>query len=338
MDSNVEILKIKTMMRIQDLVKYFGLDLYRAGKRLIGPCPIHGGDNIAAFNINVGEGDDYYGNWFCNTNKCHERFGGNIIGFTYGMLSKDGANYDDTLHFLEEFTSGIKINPNLNTKDNVIEFFQKTKKNKAIISRDAVRKRLQIPADYYMDKGFSDSVLKEFDVGTCLTRGMPMFNRAVFPIYDENEEMVGCAGRDIAGGGLDGKRPKWLYSKGFNCAAHLFNYHRALKRVREVGAIILVEGQGDVLNLYQNGIINCVGIFGSHLSDAQCVLLEKSGALTLVLAFDNDPAGQGCTQSVTNKMGRLFNIKVLEFPGKDIGDLTKDQIDNILKPQLKGLS
>ena len=61
------------MKKIFDLFDFFGIhDYYESNNLLISSCPIHEGDNITAFNINIDEyNEEHYGKWFCNTKGCH---------------------------------------------------------------------------------------------------------------------------------------------------------------------------------------------------------------------------------------------------------------------------
>ena len=86
--------------------------------------------------------------------------------------------------------------------------------------------------------------------------------------------------------------PKWLNSKGFNSGACLYNYWNAKDHISETSTAILVEGQGDVWRLDEAGIYNVVGMFGCSLGGQQRLILERSGALKLVVMTDADEAGQ----------------------------------------------
>jgi DNA primase len=99
----------------------------------------------------------------------------------------------------------------------------------------------------------------------------------------------------------------------------------------------LVEGQGDVIRLHEAGVRNAVGIFGSHLSDSQVFLLQKSGALNIIVMTDNDEAGEKCRLETKEKLKYSFNIFDVITPTNDIGDMSVGEINEIIKPQMKGL-
>jgi 5S rRNA maturation endonuclease (ribonuclease M5) len=80
-----------------------------------------------------------------------------------------------------------------------------------------------------------------------------------------------------------------------------------------------------------------VGIFGSSINEDQLILLEQSGALNLVVLTDYDEAGNKAAQQIMKKCGRRFNYIRPEMPKgvKDIGDLTVEQIKELILPQLE---
>jgi DNA primase len=164
-----------------------------------------------------------------------------------------------------------------------------------------------------------------------------MYNRTVFPIYCSNpqykDEMIGAVGRATQSKQV----PKWLNSKGFYSASNLYRYGHAFERIKDVGAVVLVEGQGDVVRLWDAGVRNCVGLFKSGLSDEQSILLEKASVNTLVLALDNDEAGIKGAKSIIKDFQNIFQIVVIKYPKNDMGDMTVEEINEIVKPQIKGL-
>ena len=92
-----------------------------------------------------------------------------------------------------------------------------------------------------------------------------LYNRYVFPIWDTNTSRVlGFTGRDISNKHplkwkILGKKSDWLYP--FFCNK---------KYIKETNQIILVESIGDMLALWENGIMNSIVTFGT-----ECVSTDK---------------------------------------------------------------
>jgi len=175
-------------------------------------------------------------------------------------------------------------------------------------------------------------VLDFFDVGLCTKYQSQMYQRIVFPVYDEDDKyMVGCTGRTI-----NNNPRKWINQKGFNKSNFLYNYGKAIEHISSSATIILVEGQGDVIRLWEAGIKNAVGIFGSKISDAQEFLIQKTGVANIVIMSDNDAAGEACRKDIQERLQYLFNIDHVILEKKDVGDMTVEEINKIIKPQIKG--
>lgn len=333
-------LKMKLMSKISSLLDYFEIHDYSTKDNMIaGPCPIHNGDNQSAFNINIDPSSEYYGSWFCNTKHCHES-GNDVIALVSQLLSTKSYksfSFVEVLRFCNEFTKNVKLDFTYqnNKQDELSKILERNNnsKIKGRHSKEQVRSRLSFPCKYYIERGFDENILDAFDVGVCKDAKSEMYNRAVFPVYDENDQyMIGCVGRTV-----NGHDQKWKNKKGFNKASFLYNYGKAIKEIGRSCTIILVEGQGDVIKLHMAGIKNAVGIFGSHLSDSQVFLLQKSGALNVVIMTDNDETGSKCREEIKEKLKYSFNIFDVITPTNDIGDMTIEEIDEIIKPQMKGL-
>ena len=192
-----------------------------------------------------------------------------------------------------------------------------------------MRKDLCREVQYYTNRGYLPETLDKFDIGICDNPKKMMYNRIVVPIYDDDHKhMIGCIARSQS----DGAKPKWIHSKGFRKSSCLYNYWHAKKYISELETVVLVEGQGDVWRLDEAGIYNAVGIFGCSLSDEQLIILERSGALNLVLITDNDEAGSDAKDKIKEQCRRLFNIQTPYISKKDVGDMTIEEIELTIKP------
>jgi 5S rRNA maturation endonuclease (ribonuclease M5) len=324
----LENLKNLVNPRLEELISKFVPEYFLSDKLLIAPCPIHEGDNESAFNINIDPDDEYCGRWFCNTRGCSDDLPNDVLGFLEAKL----GNFSAAVTLLEEF---LKVKPGELDKacvhyDQITKFLtRKRKGSRQLLTRGEIRKRLLIPAMYYVQKrGFNPETLDHFDVGFCLNEKSQMYKRVVFPVFDETDEyMIGCVGRATN----SQSKFKWINSKGFNKASHVYNYGKAVIEARQCGELILCEGQGDVMRLWEAGVKNAVGMFGCSVSDDQQRLLEQTGVFNLVLAFDPDKAGEKGRDKVIEKCGQLFNIKQITLPDdRDIGDLNECEIREML--------
>ena len=311
------------------LLESFDIEYRSNGKMVTMACPIHGGDNISAVNL-YPEGETYRGNWKCRTHGCDKVFKGSVLGFVRGILShqkhgwmKDGDTactfneaLDFALKFIKKDLSNIKISKSERDKKtftNAINYVskarQETDQTSQMPTREQVRKSLNIPAQYYIDRGYSENILNKYDIGLCDKPQKEMYNRIIVPIYNNDyTHMIGCSGRSIfekcqkCSGYHDSQNicpsnekawlfSKWKHSTDFKSQNCLYNFWFAKEHIIKNSIVILVESPGNVWRLEENGIHNSVAIFGSSLSDRQKIILDSSGAMTIIVLTDNDEAG-----------------------------------------------
>lgn len=160
-----------------------------------------------------------------------------------------------------------------------------------------------------------------------------MAGRVVVPVYDNDGKfMVGCSGRVI-----DNIEPKWKHSHNFSTANFLYNFWRAKNSIKKTRTAILVEGPGDVWRLEEAGFDNSLALFGCQLHDPQQVMLEKSGAMNLVVLLDNDEAGTLGEKNIKKTLSRSYNLFFPNFFAKDVGELSTEQVKEILDPIINKL-
>jgi len=364
--------------RLEDLLEYLGLleDFRRTSRYYVGACPVHGGGGKSAFNI-FHTGDKIVGNWRCFSHGCHEHFQPTLIGFVRGYLSKtkygwrDKKDVDkeyplsDTIKFIQSFLgsddedlSNIEIDFNLieqkKFSSQMESVYARNEPEKSLnIPRDIVTKGLQIPAQYFVSRGFSPEVLKKYDVGLCTAPGKEMSGRAVAPIYDDDHEnAIGCTGRSIwdmcplcesyhnpsqncPENWCKWKFCKWKHNQGFKGENYLYNYWFAKDYIPEEGYAIIVESPGNVWRLEEAGFHTSLGTFGAHLTDGQRHILDKSGALSLIVLTDPDEAGRIAAQSIRESCGNSYKIYEPRIGEGDIADNEVELIKAKLSPVIK---
>lgn len=366
----LKILSDKVCDDIESLLNFFGIEYKIYAKMITMSCPIHGGDNSSALNL-YPDGESYRGNWKCRTHHCEETFKSSIIGFIRGVLShqnhgwtKDGddmATFNDALDFAQSFVNqnikDIKIDKKVIEKTNFINtigYINTTiKKPSNLVNRSKIQQSLSIPSAYFLNRGYSEQILKKYDVGDCRSGGKEMSNRSVVPVYDNDHDyMVGCTGRSIyekcskceSYHDYSNECPqenelwlmsKWRHSKDFKTQEYLYNYWFAKEFISKSHTAIIVESPGNVWRLEESGIHNSVAIFGSSLSDKQKMLLDISGALSLITIMDNDDAGRKAAENVNKKCHRIYNIHNIVISKDDVGSMSVDEIKNEIVPQIE---
>lgn len=348
----------QAVLHAEDILSEFGVDFRHNYRRFYGPCPVHGGDNPSAFNL-YPDGYDVRGVWCCHTHQCEKKWRRTFIGFIHAMLSKEYKEpipWTAAVDWLVKYLGYNKLTDiQIPDEDalrrrlgsSVAEKWSLTpSRSHTGWTRLEVREKLEIPAKYYIHRGFSASTLDKYDVGL-----YNRYERVVVPVYDDQYNYaVGFTSRSIhercdkCGYWHNPNQPclpadqafrqhcKWRHSENFNAAQWLYNYWFAKRHIEETGVAILVEGPGDVWRLEEAGIKNSVAMFGVDLAEEQMNILEMSGALSVIVMLDNDEAGQTAQQDIEKKLRRIFRLHFPTLSGTDVGDnLNRDELSGTAK-------
>lgn len=142
---------------------------------------------------------------------------------------------------------------------------------------------------YLRKLGYDDVILKESGlVSIDEVRGGhdKFWNRAMFPIMDVHNKVIGFGGRVMGDG-----EPKYLNSpetKVFDKSRNLYalNFARQTKKPQ----MLLCEGYMDVIALHQAGFDNAVASLGTAFTSGHASLLKRY-TKEVYLTFDSDGAG-----------------------------------------------
>lgn len=184
--------------------------------------------------------------------------------------------------------------------------------NEAILDRFGVFsiKNYQ-EANNYLKKSFDIETLKLS--GLVNDKGNLIFYRhkIIVPFYD-NGKVVFLHGRNI-----DGTHPKYLNLVGIN--KPIFN-QETLTKIKAGDRVYICEGVFDAIRLEQEGY-NAVAILG--VTDFRPEEVDQFKPFEVVLALDNDKAGQDRTEVIANSFllkGKGVKVKQLPEGIKDITD------------------
>ena len=142
---------------------------------------------------------------------------------------------------------------------------------------------------YLKSKGYEDDILKESGLITVdeVRGGHDKFwNRAMFPIMDVHNHVIGFGGRVMGDG-----EPKYLNSpetKIFDKSRNLYGLNIA--RSTRKNQLLLCEGYMDVIALHQAGFDNAVASLGTALTSGHANLLKRY-TKEVYLTYDSDGAG-----------------------------------------------
>jgi hypothetical protein len=213
---------------------------------------------------------------------------------------------------------------------------QKPKMSSEKIYDKSILQKLMPHYIFYTNKGVSEDVLVNLKGGLA-TEGA-MYQRFVFPIYNETGQIHGFSGRDM--NSKSSNRPKWKHvGKKTNWVYPAFvpvdGENIFLNSIKENRCIYLVESIGDVLSLHSAGIYNAICTFGTSISSKVLCFLLSIDAECIHICLNNDEG----KEKNRGKIGSLgVYCKLLNYFSRsriainpptlnDFGDMNEDQIE-----------
>ena len=176
---------------------------------------------------------------------------------------------------------------------------------------------------YMKSRGYSDELLRETGLFIYNEKEVRdrFFNRAMFPIMNQANKVIGFGGRVMGDG-----EPKYLNSpetKIFDKSRNLFGLN--LARSSRKKNMIICEGYMDVIAMHQAGFDQAVASLGTALTTGHASLMKRYTNDVLV-CYDSDGAG---TKAAIRAIGMLRGVglrtKVIDMkPYKDPDEFIKN--------------
>lgn len=172
------------------------------------------------------------------------------------------------------------------------------------------------------ERGLGEEVQRRFRIGYCRK------SRAItFPWFDRRGRLVNIKFRSVR------DKRFWYHPEGQPVRQHLYGIHA----VHAVGAeeVWVVESEIDALTLWQIGR-PAVALGGARFSEEQRRLLLQSPARRVVVATDNDKAGQRIAREIEGALTGFVDVKMFDWTTckhKDINELLlvfRKNLDDVL--------
>lgn len=285
-------------MEIRDILENMGYSLIDDGKYWRTNSVYRDGDNKTALRISKETGS-----WI--------DFVTNETGSLAYLISRTkGIPYKEAKKYVSE--SSTITNPN--------SIKQRTQNIIAIETKFSSESLINLKPDhsYWIRRGISYDTLKMFRGGLCIDGKLK--DRYVIPIFNERNEIVGLQGRTLKDSDL---KYKTLGRKKF----FLFPYNLNRSYIEQSRQVILVEGVGCVLSLWESGIKNSICLFGTELSNNILNFIIQNSLriddVCICLNNDKSKVGQQKAQKIYEKMNKFLPNKArIIFPpsGKDFNE------------------
>ncbi len=332
-----------------DIVDYIGkrVVLKKSGRNYKGLCPFHG-EKTPSFMVSPDR--QAFHCFGCGR-------GGSVIDF---VMEETHVDFREALEDLAE-TVGVTLtrnkgdSPKEKRKDTLLEIHHLAAEYyHYLLQTHKVGEKARA---YLMNRGISEKIISTFHLGysanswdgvtTYLKKkgldsellemsglmiqssrgGYDRFRgRLMFPIKDHRGNIIAFSGRLLE---KEVKEAKYinspetpLYIKGNT----LFALDITKGAIQKEQAVIVMEGEFDVLSSFQGGISNVVAIKGTALTESQVYLLKRY-AKKIIFALDSDVAGDAAARrgiEIAEKAG--MELYVAHMPeGKDPDDIGREQ-------------
>ncbi len=315
----LDIQRMKAEITMEQILRYYGIRLRAVSSHhLCGCCPIHHGDNLNAFHVDLKR----------NLFHCFTHCGGGSI-FDFVMKMEQLDFYSAARKIWDTFY------PSDQRKINFF-YFAKTPpppgRDKLLARPGVPILRLQPNHPYLRKRNISHALASFFHMGYC--RYGIMKDRIAIPIIDSQQHIVAYAGRAIR----HDQSPRYLFPKNFKKSQHLFNIQHIQRFESESQShthkpVFLVEGFFACIHIVKAGF-DAVSLMGITVSSHQLDLMKGTRRF-YILMMDGDEAGRNATPIIEKKL-TLFQIpfrtiSLMDFKQPD--ELSVDYLKRIVNEQ-----
>lgn len=316
-----EIDAIKSANNIVDVIGE-RLNLVKKGKNHAAVCPFHDDHSPS---LSISEEKQIYKCFSCGAY-------GNVIKFIEDF---EHVTFNEALQILADRV-GMKINISKSTKaiSNYNKYYDINKIVCTFYKNNLLSEKGKQALEYLNKRKIDKEIINEFDIGLATNsqlnemlskkyskedlilvdilkeyngRTIDSFtHRIIFPIKDENGNVVGFSGR-IYEKSDEAKYYNTRETEIFKKSNILYNLHNALKEIKQKKEIIIVEGYMDAIRLWSIGYKNIVAIMGTNLTKENINKILKLKC-EVVLNLDQDNAGKSATIAIGDELTKK-NIK-----------------------------
>lgn len=288
--------EIKARVSIEHVLAARGIHLRRRGNRLVGPCPVHQGDNPTAFSV-----DRARGLWYCFSG-C--RRGGDVIELVRLL---DGVTHREAASRLATMAPLAPMEAVRSPSTRSFRPFERS------LFLDA-------NTPWLLAKGIHPITARAYECGAWHGTGM-LTGCVAVRLHTPEGAALGYAGRRLVGAG-----GKWVFPTAFPKNEVLYGHHRVDPTASE---LVVVECPWGVMRLAQLGV-PVVGLLGTSLSDRQAELLSRRQRVTLMM--DGDPAGRRAANAAAGRLELTVDVRIVRLPaGKDPDDLADEELVRLVE-------
>lgn len=318
------------------------ITLKRAGVNYKGLCPFHA-DKTPSFVVSPAKG-------ICKCFACGK--GGNVAWY---LTEAHNMTYREAIVALGD-RYGIKIPDDEMSDEEAAKSKEKESVKVAINAAQSIfvenLEQCAEAIDYISGRGITADTIRTYGIGysgkyywsTMTSKSYTMESlikadlvrrseegrsyetfreRIMLPYYNRRGEIIGYTGRALT----SSAHAKYLNNNDtilFNKGSVLWGLYQANRDIRRLDKVYIVEGQFDVLSLYQNGVKNVIAGSGTSFTETQSKLIcGLTNNVTFI--YDGDEAGVKAAEKNLPKMvAGGYHVRCVRLPeGADPDDMAQ---------------
>tara|TARA_B100000902_G_scaffold283680_1_gene269661 strand:+ start:702 stop:2603 length:1902 start_codon:yes stop_codon:yes gene_type:complete len=346
--------KIFETAKIEEVVGDF-VNLKKKGVNYIGNCPFHN-EKTPSFTVSPIKG--IFKCFGCGK-------GGNAIKF---IMEIEHYSYPEALKFIakkyhievveQELTEEQKVKKNKKEQLYMVAEFAKNYFKSNLYETEEGR---NIGFSYFKERGFSDDIIKKFELGynnkendgftknameegfdqnLLIDSGVSLLNeknqkfidrfreRVIFPIHSFSGRTLGFGARTFN----PKAKAKYLNSPEsiiYYKSKILYGLFQSKNEISKKDNCFIVEGYTDVISMHQCGVKNVVSASGTALGIEQLRLISRI-TNNITLLFDGDEAGIKATfRTIDLALKQSLDVCIVIFPKKEDPDSYSKKHSNI---------
>jgi DNA primase len=347
MSTWIDFRALKQALDFAAVLRHYQVEIKAKGKQHHGYCPLpnhNGKKNSASFSAHLEKG--IFQCFGCGAK-------GNVLDFAVLMEKGNPENANDirktALNLQRTFNIAQPDRPEV-VKRNIQQSANETPQTKPVpkpkleepgvivnAPLDFELKTLDFNHPYLRNRGFSEKTIEDFGLGYC-SKGY-LSGRMAIPLYDNQDRLVGYAGRITDDKLISDENPKYKFPGGRvrNGVQHEFHKSELLYASSHITSpvdnLVVVEGFPSVWWLTQHSTICVVALMGSSCSETQTkLIIEKvkpSGRVWLMP--DGNEAGKRCAESVLFQVSPYRFVRWVKLEqNKQPTDFNYDEVSKLL--------
>ena len=233
------------------------------------------------------------------------------------MTKIEKMKFPDAIQFISNETGYEIVQKKIST---ALEFYKSAKKcheksTKTVTNREILdwsyyeQFSNELPSEW-LNENMSEEVLREYDI-----RIDKKSNRIVYPVFDNNDNLIGCKGRSRFSNFKELGIAKYMNYKKIDATDFLIGSKYNRKQILADNSVVIFEGikSGLKLTTY-TGKKNWLAAETSYLNDDQIRVLLSMGIKDITIAFDSDVCFDKI-KKCTEKLRRFTNVYYIKNDG-----------------------